>query len=291
MFGLTEYAVLAVVFEGVAVGGSYALVASSLNMQFGGLDFPNASLGAFFILGAYIAFYLNTYIHSVPLSILATLGLFAVIFVMMEVLISTRIYKRENPALTYLLISIGFLTFILGIYDTIIPSTPETIHTPLLNVSVHLGSLTVNMAQVTSIVIEYAVILFLLYFVRYTKHGRALRAMVFDRETASLMGINIVSLGRVIFIGSSLLSVAAGIVYAISNSFDPTVANFVGVLVFAVVIVGGRKSILGSMFIAIVYGFVQSLVSYLLSPLLPLFFFYGILFAIFVLRPEGLFRR
>ena len=183
------------------------------------------------------------------------------------------------------------MTIVNGVFDSVIGQNPESISTPYLNMIFPIGSFAINGAEIISIALEFGVLIAVLYFMRYTKQGRALRAMVQDKEVTSLMGVNLVGLSRQGFLISSLLSVVSGTLFALLFSFEPTTGVDIITIVFTIVLVGGIGSIFGALVVSLAFGFIESIVSFFLDPYLSIFIFYAIVFATLFLRPKGLFSK
>lgn len=287
-----EYIALSIIFGGLVTGGIYALVSAGLSVSMGGLRNPNISLGSFFTLATYVIFYLVVLDKlNFFIGMFVTLALFGVIFLFLDRILISRYYLKPNPDLTYLVISIGIVTVVNGVFDSVIGQNPESVSTPYLNMIFPIGSFPINGAEIISIALEFGVLAAVLYFMRYTKQGRALRAMVQDKEVTSLMGVNLVGLSRQGFLISSLLSVVSGTLFALLYSFEPTTGVDIITIVFTIVLVGGIGSIFGALVVSLFFGFIESVVTYFLDPYLSIFIFYAIVFATLFLKPKGLFSK
>jgi len=141
-----------------------------------------------------------------------------------------------------------------------------------------------------SIILEAALLAVLFSFMLLTRQGRTLRAIVQDKELVELMGANVFTLSRMAFMLTSIVSTLTGMIYTLAFSFDPTI-SVMGIVLFALVLVGGPGSIRGSTIIGFIFGFTQAVVSLFFYPTFSVFIFYGTLFVILLVRPEGLFKR
>ncbi len=287
-----QYIILVIIFHGLTVGGIYALVASSLTVVYGGLSFPNIALGSFLNVSCYIMYYL-TFLYG--LSFFPAMGvdmlLFFVIFVLLDRAIFRRYYNQANPAIIFLAVTLGLTSIINGFYDTILSSNAETVTTPYSAVKFQVGLFVFSEANVISLVVEYAMIFGLLYFMRYTTYGRALRAMTQDKQAAALMGANIGQLSTMAYLLSSMAAVAGGAMYALVFSFDSSIGGTLSFLLLAMVLIGGAGSVFGCTLVGLLYGFNEAIMTIFGNPIYAIFVFFGVLFVTLIFKPQGLFSK
>lgn len=133
------------------------------------------------------------------------------------------------------------------------------------------------------------VLAFGLWFaLRRTIWGKMLLAVIYDREISRAMGINVTAIFLGTFIIGSMLAALGGAYLAPTISVLPGIGAEVIVLAFAVVVIGGMGSIPGALVGAIVVGISRAASVHLL-PQVELFVIYGIMAAVLIFRPEGLF--
>jgi branched-chain amino acid transport system permease protein len=127
--------------------------------------------------------------------------------------------------------------------------------------------------------------------VRGTKLGKAILATAQDRTGAALVGIEPEKVYMITWVISGALAGVAGVFFASSLAILPTMWRDPLVIAFAIVILGGLGSILGSLLAAYLVGFLETLTVYLVSPSwrgLPSLI---LLVLILILKPKGLFGR
>jgi len=127
---IVDYMILAVLFQGLAVGGEYALAGSSLSISLG-LRFPNMALGSFLVLGCYSEYFLVT-LFGLNFFVAMIVGLIPLVpfYLLLDKAIFSRLYLRPDPAMTFLVLALGVFTAISGLYDTVIQPDPRTLQTP-----------------------------------------------------------------------------------------------------------------------------------------------------------------
>lgn len=289
---LIEFIILAIIFHGLTVGGIYGLISASLTVVYGGLAFPNLALGSYLNVSAYVMYYL-VYLYGISFfpSMAIDLTVFFGVFLLLEFGIFRRFYATPNPALILLAVSLGLISFITGLYNTVLSSSAVTLTTIYSQAQYHVGLFVFSQANIISLVIEYGLVAALLYFMRYTSFGRALRAMSQDKEAAALMGANIIQLSTMANVIASLVAVVEGAMYALVFSFDSTLGATLGFVLFAMVLVGGAGSVYGCTIIGLMYGFVDGVTSIFFQPVWTIYIFFGLLFITLFLKPQGLFTR
>jgi branched-chain amino acid transport system permease protein len=130
----------------------------------------------------------------------------------------------------------------------------------------------------------------LIWMLAATRLGKILRAVIHDREMASLCGVDV---GRVFtwtFVAGAVLGALGGAATAPIISVSPGIGVEVIVLAFAVVVTGGLGSVGGTIVGALIIGLARSAAVHLL-PQVELFVIYAAMTLVLVLRPEGLFAQ
>jgi len=125
---------------------------------------------------------------------------------------------------------------------------------------------------------------------KFTRHGRLLTAVIFDRETAAAFGINVTLVYTVTFIIGAMLGALSGGLMAPKIAVTLGIGVEVIVLAFAVVAIGGMGSIEGALIGALIVGVCRAAAVHLV-PQIELFVIYGVMALVLVVRPYGLFVR
>jgi len=279
---------LAILINGLVLGGGYAMLALGFSLAFGVARILNLAHTAFYMIAAYIIYAATIMfgIHSLLSIILAILGA-GVIGVACYKLCFDRV---KEQMITVLIISLAlgmlFQEVVLVIFSGyslgIAPFIPGFVEIAGVRVTYqHL------FAVGASIVLLGGVWLLLLK----TRLGNAIRAVSQDREIANLMGINVSQIGLIVMgISAALAGVAAVIVTPIYMA-DPFMWMSTLIIVLAAVVLGGFGSIVGSVTGAYILGFVETLVVFLLpmGGYLKGAIALTAMVVILLIKPEGLF--
>jgi len=301
---MSEFVQLTV--AGLTLGAVYALIALGYSMVYGILKLLNFAHGDVFTVGAYVGYFIYTGFGaplspSVPTAVMLLVMLIAAMLGcgLLGIGIERVGYRplRNAPRIAPLITALGFsfliqnsLLLMFGAqfrsFDTFALRNGQLfssgIHTSVLNVSL-----------IRLLIMASALVLMgaLTYWVRFTRLGKASRAVSYDREAAEMMGINVDRvIAGVFFIGSALAG-AAGIMFGLifQNIFQ-YMGFVVGLKGFAAAVIGGIGSIPGAMLGGLCLGLAESYTDGYLpqGSSFQDFYVFVILIVIMLLRPSGL---
>ncbi len=158
------------------------------------------------------------------------------------------------------------------------------------------GVVTVAGAQVTynilaAMVMSWIIIAALYAFVRLTHTGRAMQAVSMDEKGAAISGVDPDRINMITWAISGALGAAGGVFFASYTQLSPTMWVAPVIISVAIVIVGGIGSIIGTLIVAHIIGFLEIIVSSELAPELRGVFTMVLIIGVLILRPQGLFGR
>lgn len=308
-----------VLIDGLALGAVYAVVALGYTMVYGILQLINFAHGEIFMTGAFIgtAFFILLmgmgWVSSVPqiVVLIVVLVVTACLTGLLGMGIERVAYRplRNAPRLIPLITAIG-ISFILQDVIRFIAELSSGNYI-VTGPSLFTNQLTINFSSLSSIfndasfktsfliVLVTAVILMISldYFINRTKWGTAMRAVALDRETASLMSINVNKTISITFFIGSALGGATGVLFAVQyGTIDPFIGFILGMKAFIAAVLGGIGNIRGAMLGGILLGLLEMFASANLSLLTGgVFgaeykdvFAFSILILVLIFKPEGL---
>jgi branched-chain amino acid transport system permease protein len=282
----------AIVLEGLLVGGRLALFAAGFTILFGGLRMPFVAYGQAVLIGAYGIWSVADDMHANYFLSLLVAGIaIAPLLALSERLLFRRLYAHPSPVIIYLIITIGLTQILSNVIELVYTVDPRTLFTDYLHESVSVLGIHTNAASLISIGATYACLFAVGGLISFTRFGRALRAIVQDRETAMLMGVDIVAVSRNAYLLALGLAVLGGMIFTLVSSFSPDLAPDLAGILFVTVLVGGAGSIFGSMLIGLIFGFFQAAAPVFMPPYLTDLSIYILLFIMLLVKPEGLFTR
>src|SRR5712672_3674294 len=156
--------------------------------------------------------------------------------------------------------------------------------------SVEIGDLVLSNYDIVLVALAAAVATGGYWALKYTRYGRLLTAVIFDRETAAAFGVNVTVVYTVTFIIGAMLGALGGAVMAPKISVTLGIGVEVIVLAFAVVVTGGLGSIEGALTGALIVGLCRAAAVHLV-PQIELFVIYAVMALVLVFRPYGLFTQ
>ncbi|MGM0881659.1 MAG: branched-chain amino acid ABC transporter permease [Bacillota bacterium] len=311
-----------VLIDGLTLGAVYAVIALGYTMVYGILELINFAHGEIFMTGAYVGtsvllvFQTAGWLGGMPGWMAYALILAAAMFFtgMMGVGIERIAYRplRKAPKLISLISAIGvsFLLQDLVRFIAELKTGNYIVSAPTLyneNLKLSASSISGSFGDAflktnTVIVIAVAVLLMigLDFFINRTKWGVAMRAVAQDRETASLMSINVNKVIALTFFIGSALGGATGVLFAQQyGTIDPFIGYVLGMKAFTAAVLGGIGSIRGAMFGGLVIGVLEMFASANLGIITngnfggeyKDVFAFMILIIVLIFKPEGLFGK
>lgn len=276
------------IINGLSLGSIYALVALGYTMVYGIIKLINFAHGDIYMIGAYIGFLCITYLHMpFLLALLCSMTLCAIIGVLIE-----RIaYKplRNATRIAALITAIGVSFFLQNATMLTMGSNVRSYPAVLSDAVIEVVGLRISHQQIYIFVITILLMCILQYIVKYTKMGRAMRAVSVDSDAARLMGVNVNQTISITFAIGSALAGAAGILVGIYyGTINPFMGSIPGLKAFIAAVFGGIGIIPGAMFGGFAIGVIETLVVGYGSSLYKDAVVYAILILILILKPAGL---
>ncbi len=291
---------LTLTIAGLAMGMIIFITASGLTLVFGLMDVLNFGHSLFIALGAFIATSIFGWLTgwvSVPsvghnlaavfVAMLAAMVLAGVMGLGFERIIVRPVYGQH---LKQILVTIGGA--IIG--EELIKVVWGPAQIPLappeaLRGSILLGNATVEKLRLVAVVVGIVVLLGLLFTLNRTKIGLLIRAGVQDREMVESLGYKIRRLFVGVFAAGSALAGLGGCLWGMNQQIvTPQIGGQVNVLLFIVIIIGGLGSTLGCLVGALLVGLMSNYVGFL-APKLTMFSSIGLMVAVLLWRPQGLY--
>jgi branched-chain amino acid transport system permease protein len=277
------------IINGVTLGSVYAMVAVALTLSIGVLNFLNFSIPGLFMIGGMICWALLA--MGLPWPVAIAGALMVAVFASSLVELFTWRWMRKAPPFVPLVSSMAFLLLFehiaIAYWGSDMRVVPDVFH----GGDLHIAKLVIGVFQVIGLVVSIALVAGLSLLLKYTQVGRALRTIAEDSDTAKLLGVDINSMVRVVFVVAGMFAALAGVLFALNyRQVNPFMGEAVGLKGISAMIVGGMGNIWGSIVGGLIIGATEVFaISYFGADFVDLLVF-GLLLAILVLRPTGLFR-
>jgi branched-chain amino acid transport system permease protein len=285
-----QYVLAPQMLIGLVLGVAVILVALGLTIIFGLLDVINMSHGEFYALGAFIAVALGTI--GLPfwlLLILVPLVMLPVGYIVERGLIQ-RVFHTGERHVTTLLLTFGLGLVLEDTFGLVFGPNPYKPDIPISG-GVEAFGIFLPSYRLFLIVIGGAIIAAVAFMVYRTRLGAMVRAAAYDRHMAASLGVPVQHVYAGAFAFGVALAGLAGVLLAPIYSVFPTMGRDFILIAFTVVIVGGMGSIAGVVVAGLLLTQVQAIVSLYISPVWSDPIVFGIMVAMLMVRPQGLFGR
>ncbi len=301
--------------SGLIIGSVYALISIGYTLVYGILFMINFAHGDVMMLGAFAGFFvfegldawivnpstslnfLNAYpVVSIVIAFIAGMATSTLAGIVLERVAYRPL--RQAPRLVPLISAIGASIFLEEAARLMFGSQTRPYHNPDLlrrgtGIEIIVNSKPVLMTYtgIFTIILSLILLGVLLYVVRGTKLGRAMRAVAQDKKTAALMGIDVDGVISRTFAISGLLAGAAGVMWGIHNGQVDFFVEFVpGIKAFTAAVLGGIGNLTGALVGGTLLGVVESIgpaalgIDFQLKDVIG----FSILVIMLIFRPSGL---
>jgi branched-chain amino acid transport system permease protein len=277
------------VLNGLTLGGVYSLVALGLTLVYGILHVPNFAHGAFYMAGAFVAFYL---ISSLGLHYWVAMAGAAAAVALISVLSERLVFHplRNAPYLHHMIASIGILLFLEAGAQALWGADFHRMQTPYTEVLSFAG-LSLPAQRILIIVAAFVLVGLLQLFLKKTITGATIVAMAQNRDGAALVGIDANRVAMLTFAISGALAGMAAVLYAPINLVYTSMGNLVITKAFVIIVLGGMGSVPGAIVGGLIIGFAESFGAFYISTDYKDIIAFVLLVVILSFRPEGLFSK
>ena len=280
-------ALLQALINGVIAGIILAVPALGFTAIFAVLNYPNFAIGALATVGAYAGWAGNT-VLGLPLAgalvlafVAAGLAGLLVQWLAVKPLEKSSALMMAIASLAAGLVLENALRFGFG-------NDLRGFDLPLLR-DWRFGEFRVGPQQVQNFLLALAAMALLWAFLRFSRTGRAMRAVADNRDLALLRGVDPVRVAAVTIAVGAGLAGMGGMLIGLDTSVDPLVGNRLVLSIFAAAVLGGLGSIPGAVAGAVAIGIAEEVSVLAFSPAYRLVVGFVVILAVLTLRPAGLF--
>ncbi|MBW8268616.1 branched-chain amino acid ABC transporter permease [Caldovatus aquaticus] len=290
IFGIPAPLLFGQLLLGLINGAFYAMLSLGLAVIFGLLNIVNMTHGALFMMGAFAAWMLLNYLGLgywwamliAPLAI----GAFGMV---LEKLFISRLYKLDH--LYGLLLTFGLALVIEGVFRNYYGSSGLPYRIPSeLQGAWDLGFMFMPVYRGWVVVAALFFCLATWLVIEKTRLGAYLRAATENAPLVQAFGVNVPRMVTLTYGGGVALAALAGVLAAPIYSVNPQMGTNLIIVVFAVVVIGGMGSILGSVITGFTLGLIEGLTK-VFWPEASATVIFVIMAIVLLARPAGLFGR
>jgi branched-chain amino acid transport system permease protein len=282
-----------ILISGLLLGGTYALVAMGLNLQYGVARIMNLANGETLVLGALAAFWLFTAAQLSPLLTMVIVAPLSFVgnWVVYQLLLRPLVKRAKTTGqleVDSILATFGMSFALVGIMVSI--HGEYFTYSYLANPFEVLGT-TVALNRLVAFLVALVIGVGLVLWLNYTRAGTAVRAVSVNVEAARLVGINVPRISALAFALGGAVTAVGGTLISTFITLDASIGVIFTMKALIIVIMGGVGDIRGSIIAAVLLGLVETAVATLIDPGLTLVAAYVIFLAILLFRPQGLFGK
>ncbi len=290
IFGVPLQAMMSQLLLGLVNGSFYAMLSLGLAVIFGLLNVINFSHGALYMVGAFAAYIGVT---SFGLSYWAMLAiaplLVGILGIIIEKTMLRWLYKLDH--LYGLLLTFGITLVLEGVFRSIYGVSGQTVDVPdLLAGATNLGFMILPNYRAWVVLASLSVCLFTWYVIEKTKLGAYLRAGTENPKLVEAFGINVPLMVTLSYGFGVALAGFAGVLAAPIINVTPLMGSHLIIVVFAVVVIGGMGSILGSILTGLALGVIEGLTR-VFYPEGSEVVVFVVMVIVLLIRPAGLFGK
>ncbi|MBE1296679.1 branched-chain amino acid ABC transporter permease [Phycobacter azelaicus] len=279
---------------GLVLGGTYALLALGLSLQYGISRIMNLAYGEFMLLACFAVTLMFTGWGVGPLwglFVVAPAGYgfsWLIYRVMMRPLVK-RAGGSGRLEVDTILATFGLLFVLQGVM--LVTFGSDFTSYSYLNTGVEMLGVTIAANRLIAFVLSVVIGLGLFTLLIRTRWGTAMRAVALSPDSAYLVGIDVDRMGRQAFALGGALAAAGGALISMYQTFSATDGVVFTMKALIVVIMGGVGNILGALIAGLFLGLAETFVAAFIDPGLTLAATYTLFLVVLLWRPNGLFGK
>jgi len=273
--------------NGLVLGMIYALVAAGLTLIFGMLDIPNFAHGAFYALGAYVAFTIMTHLHNFWAAIVIVPIVVGALGLVIDALFIRRLAAYGH--VYQILFMLGLVLIAQEAIVLIWGADPTSVDVPAhLDGGLSLGLVTFPYYRLFLVLVAAGLIAAVWLGLERTKYGAIIRAGIEDPAMVDCIGFNVQRLFTLVFgIGVALAAIAGALILPVRGG-QPAMGEELTAISFVVVVIGGLGSFAGAVVGGLVVGLTQAVMT-IFYPSAAEVAIFAAMVLILLVRPQGLF--
>jgi branched-chain amino acid transport system permease protein len=282
--------VIEVTVGGLLAGVMYSLVALGFVLIYKASGVFNYAQGSMVLFAALSFVGVLELGAPIWLAVLLTVTIMVVLAYLVERLVLRPLVNQEQ--ITLFMATIGISFFLDGFGQEVWGSDVHTLNIGIPQNPIFLGDVLINQFDLVAATVAGTLVAALALFFRYTRVGRAVRAVADDHQAAMSVGIPLKSIWVVVWSAAGIVALVAGIMWGSKLGVQFSVA-LVALKALPVLILGGFTSIPGAIIGGLIIGVGEKLSEVFLGPMLgggiETWFAYMLAMLVLLIRPQGLF--
>ncbi len=273
----------------IALGCVFGLVGVGFVILYRSTGVMSFVQGEFMLLGGFVFYSLTSTAHLslIPALVVAIVAV-GLAGVLSYLVVFSRVYDSEAFAVSVATIGLGSL--LLAIMSLVWGSNTLQLPNVVSFTPIHLAlNFTINSVFIVTVVLAVVIIALLILGIKKTRLGLKMQAIADAPGLVVYLGVNVVSLSALAWGLSAATAAAAGIAYSLSTVVSPANLPPLGFLAFPAILLGGLDSIGGALVGGLILALAEAAGTTLFGGIWEDMVGYGLLFAVLIVRPQGLF--
>src|SRR5262245_12977704 len=285
---------MSVLIVGLLLGGTYALMAMGLQLQYGVARVMNLANGELIVAGAFVTFWffagsqLSPFVSMAAIAPVAFAANWAIYWILIRPLVR-RAKSQGQLDVDSILATFGLSFVFIGILLAVFGGEMLT-YSYLARPFVILGE-PYALNRIAAFLASVVMCACLYGWLHWTRAGLALRAVSVNPSAAALVSINVARTSALAFALGGAVSAAGGSLLSMFLTFDASQGVIFTLKALVIVILGGVSDIRGAIIASFILGLTETLVATFIDPGLTLAAAYTLFIILLLVRPEGLFGR
>ncbi len=282
------------IVTGILLGGTYALVALGLTLQYGVARIMNLANGETLVAACFIAFWLFTSYQVSPLWGLLVIApaAFAINWAIYVVLLRPLVDRAKNEGMLEvdsILATFGLLFLFQGLMLRGFGGAYTSYS--FLAERFDIFGTYYGLNRVVAFAAAFLIATALYIFLYWTRYGTAVRAVAVNPASANLVGIDVARAAALSFALGGALAACGGTLLSTFYTFNASIGVVFTMKALIIVIMGGVGDVRGAVIAALILGIAETTVARLVDPGLTLAATYALFTLVLLFRPQGIFGR
>lgn len=280
------------IFNGLALGMGYALIAVGYSLIFGILRLVNFSHGAVYAFGAEIAMIFIGLKFGVFPGIIVAMVLTGLLGICIDKVALEPLRKKKSKPIASLITTIGISNIITNLLIVFLGSEKRNFPSIFAEGNVKIVNTVLTYTQIMMCMVSLVLMLILMFIVYKTKLGLAMRATEQNSKAAMMMGINInFVISFTFFLAGLCATIAGSLVGGYYQIVYPNMGFMAGLKAFAAAVLGGIGSLPGALLGGLIVGVSESMAATFLGSTYRDAIAFVILIIVLIVKPNGLFGK
>ncbi len=277
------------IVNSIIAGAIYSMVALGFNLIYGTAKFFDLGYGVLTAVGGYAVFYFSrTLGFNIYIAILLGILIAGLVGFLVEKIVYKKLRARKASSMVFIVAALGVMTTIQAIIAILFSSQFQVFPVSINSSTYQLFGGVITGVQVIALILSILIMFTLVVVLRYTKFGKAIKAVSDDPEVSEIVGIDTNKIiSKVFFIGSAIAGLA-GILVGFDTGIQPTMGFSLLLKGVIASIIGGVGNIYGGVLGAFLLGFIENFGIWKISGEWKDAISFGVLIIFLLFRPNGI---